>query len=234
MPNWSYNSLKVSGTKEEMEKFYQIALKMDESGKEVFSFNNLFPMPEKIRNTISPSSSALGRKWINEDVSSKRNDKLSDVLGEDENHPDLIPVENNTPEKCQQLIKEFGTDNWYDWNIKNYGTKWNATDTDFTKEETEFHSNFDTAWSPPSTFIEKLVKMFPNLDIKLVYDLEGSNDCGILYSEDGEMYFQEGELEYLDSNGNEVFYDNNDGNWCVKGSTEPCEDYYSQNPFSLD
>ncbi len=48
------------------------------------------------------------------------------------------------------------------------------------------------------------------------------------------MYFQEEELEYLDSDGNQVFYDNKDGNWYAKGSTEPCEDYYSQNPFSLD
>ncbi len=234
MPNWSYNSLKVTGSKEEMIEFYQKSIKTNEEGNESFSFNNLIPMPEKIRNTISPSSSAVGRKWINEDLASKRNDKLSDVLNEDNNHPDLIPVENNTPEKCTQLIKEFGADNWYDWNIKNYGTKWNATDTDFTKSETEFCSNFDTAWSPPSVFIEKIIKMFPNLDIRLIYDLEGSNDCGILYSEDGEMYFQEGELEYLDSDGNQVFYDNKDGNWYAKGSTEPCEDYYSQNPFSLD
>ena len=86
MPNWTFNNLKITGKPEDMNEFYSEALKPNINGDISFSFSNIFPMPEKIKNTISPSSSALGKKWINENLSSKRNDKLSDILGEDDDN----------------------------------------------------------------------------------------------------------------------------------------------------
>ena len=65
MPNWSFNNFQISGRSEEMEKFYQTALKKSAEGELIFSFSNVIPQPEKIKNTISPSSSAKGVKWLN-------------------------------------------------------------------------------------------------------------------------------------------------------------------------
>lgn len=63
---------------------------------------------------------------------------------------------------------------WYEWNIQNWGTKWNAYDTDVISD-TEVR--FDTAWSHPLPVIEELVKRFPedNLEIKYADEDTGYN-----------------------------------------------------------
>jgi hypothetical protein len=51
--------------------------------------------------------------------------------------------------------------NWYDWNVPNWGTKWDAYDAvwhltgDFIGDSV----SFCTAWSPPTPVIEKLKEM---------------------------------------------------------------------------
>jgi hypothetical protein len=41
-------------------------------------------------------------------------------------------------------------ENWYDWNVNNWGTKWDASVIDFTREDDNtIIVTFDTAWSPP-------------------------------------------------------------------------------------
>ena len=42
-----------------------------------FEYPIRYQNDEKIKNTISPSSSALGKKWINENLSTKRSEKFT-------------------------------------------------------------------------------------------------------------------------------------------------------------
>ena len=42
-------------------------------------------------------------------------------------------------------------DDWYDWNLKNWGTKWDACDTYITEFGVDFVSiDFESAWAPPT------------------------------------------------------------------------------------
>ena len=45
-------------------------------------------------------------------------------------------------------------DNWYSWNIDNWGTKWEVYGVEWQRDENSFYLNFDTAWSPPIAFYE--------------------------------------------------------------------------------
>lgn len=66
---------------------------------------------------------------------------------------------------------ELYKDNWYKWNIDNWGCKWDANDVEvqvFT-QGADIHYDFSTAWSPPRDFFEKLVVMYPELDFNLSY-----------------------------------------------------------------
>lgn len=240
MPNWSYNNLKVSGSPEVMKEFYSRVIKPNVNNEMSFKFSNIFPMPEKIKNTVSPSSSAKNKKWMNEDeVAAERESKISDVLGTEPSIK-LIPCENNTPEKCKALIEEYGADSWYDWNILNYGTKWDAESLihDFEMLDDLFTTSFDTAWSPPSTFLEKLQKEFPQLDIRCSYTLEGSDDCGLFetirYKEDGKeivnLEHQSDETTIVSGDGRDVYFDE-DGDCRYSDDDEICEDWYTENPF---
>jgi hypothetical protein len=107
--------------------------------------------------------------------------------------PALIPCENNTKRKCNKLIKLYGDDNWYDWRINNYGTKWDCSSIDFTIEETKFSTLFQSAWSPPTNWLEKVQKDYPTLKFKLIYEETGNWFAGIAYT--GE--FEEGEEPYI-------------------------------------
>lgn len=238
MPNWSYNSLKISGSVQEMNLFYKESLKINSNGDLTFRFSNLFPMPSKIKNTISPSSSAFGKKWINEhEISKIRDSKIESVMNGNVVEKVLIPCENNTPDKCEKLRLEFGADNWYDWNIQNYGTKWDVevNGDSYIKCDDFFESSFDTAWSPPVIFICRLQEKFPNIDIRLTYQVEGGNGCGILctsrHGDVVEIVEEESEIIYQSEDGREVYFDSESGKFKYTDCDEECDDVISINPF---
>jgi len=60
--------------------------------------------------------------------------------------------------------------NWYNFNVREWGTKWDARDVDLLEDdETYLHYKFDTAWSPPNEVIAKLAEQNPNLNLTLEY-----------------------------------------------------------------
>jgi hypothetical protein len=71
------------------------------------------------------------------------------------------------------LVKKYGADNWYDWSLQNWGTKWNCSDA-FINES---GMSFTTAWSPPLPVIVALAKKL-NKDLRMTYIEEGMGFCG--------------------------------------------------------
>ena len=53
-----------------------------------------------------------------------------------------------------ELLK---TNDWYDWRVENWGTKWNGYNGIFNDDQTAF--TFSTAWSPPLPIIKKLAEL---------------------------------------------------------------------------
>ena len=48
-------------------------------------------------------------------------------------------------------------ENWYDWNINNWGCKWDVSMMDWEREDDNtIVMHFDSAWSPPTTLYEYL------------------------------------------------------------------------------
>lgn len=75
----------------------------------------------------------------------------------------------------------FDSDHWYDWNVRNWGTKWDVAvapddkypDTELTDESEDFISyRFNTAWSPPTEAIVKLSEQYPDLVFTLSFEEE--------------------------------------------------------------
>jgi len=70
-------------------------------------------------------------------------------------------------------MKTYGVLNWYDWRVKNWGTKWNADCSGSSYQEKDGKSiyglSFSTAWSPPEPVIRELAKQYPELLIQLRY-----------------------------------------------------------------
>lgn len=64
---------------------------------------------------------------------------------------------------------KYGSDNWYDWSVSNWGTKWNCygfhdqTAQDFDGSTIEFQ----TAWSYPDQIIAALAEKYPDLHFEV-------------------------------------------------------------------
>ena len=59
--------------------------------------------------------------------------------------------------------------NWYNWNNRNWGCKWDARVHYANAEEKQLTYEFDTAWAPPIQVIETLAETYPDLEINLRY-----------------------------------------------------------------
>ena len=75
---------------------------------------------------------------------------------------------------------KYGSFTWYDWSIKNWGTKWNSYDAYNTSSYDGYEMEFNTAWSAPHPVIDALAKKYPNVYIihEWVDESIGEN-CGI-------------------------------------------------------
>lgn len=75
----------------------------------------------------------------------------------------------------------FDSDHWYDWNVRNWGTKWDVgvrdddkyPDTELTDESSDsLGYRFNTAWSPPLPVVGEISVQYPNLTFSLSYEEE--------------------------------------------------------------
>ena len=96
----------------------------------------------------------------------------------------------------------YGENNWYDWRIGNWGTKWNSYG--YT-ENTTFQDGkiiFLTAWSAPHPILQKLSEMYPYVKIEHEWaDEDIGMNCGRYVYYDGERleeYFPESQKECLE------------------------------------
>jgi hypothetical protein len=76
-------------------------------------------------------------------------------------------------------LEKYGSKNWYDWQISNWGTKWDPDvqhQTLYNNDNpginvTSYECYFDSAWSPPIGFYNNLYE--------LGYEVEATyNECG--------------------------------------------------------
>ena len=57
-------------------------------------------------------------------------------------------------------IRAYGFKDWYDWNIANWGTKWDVSlDNVERQDPNTVSAAFDSAWSPPITAYERLLEL---------------------------------------------------------------------------
>jgi len=85
---------------------------------------------------------------------------------------------------------EDKADDWYTWNVDNWGTKWDVCEGDFYLDEDGLsgHGWFNTAWSPPTSAFQTLHDM--GFSIDALY-----HECGMGFA----GTWIDGEENYIDS-----------------------------------
>jgi hypothetical protein len=70
------------------------------------------------------------------------------------------------------MDKLLTSNHWYEWNVRNWGTKWDISDAMVSREPNKLTYSFSSAWSCPEQAINVLAERFPNVEISLQgYDL---------------------------------------------------------------
>lgn len=112
--------------------------------------------------------------------------------------------------KLIEIKDKYGYDNWYDWRNANWGTKWDACDSQYNEETQSVQ--FNTAWSIPYPVLAKIAQDNPEVNI------EG-------YSEEETGWFDEYTLEdgavYLNATGELTYDDETDSTTESKETLDP-------------
>lgn len=102
-------------------------------------------------------------------------------------------------------VKKYGFANWYDFQIANWGTKWNNGDdvqiTEYPAPKKglshEIVLGFTTAWSPPEPIVIKLGTMFQDLTFELKYDEPGMDFAGVIIVEGLDVFSEDRECGFM-------------------------------------
>ena len=91
-------------------------------------------------------------------------------------------------------MPESENDNWHDWCIENWGTKWEPLSVDVEENYEDMPTpslsySFDTAWSPPINWLGKVSAKYPEITFFIEYSEPGMD----MY---GESRYTCGELTY--------------------------------------
>lgn len=199
MPNWCQNNLRVYGDSEQLSEFKRKALTLrtdDGFTTTELTFELLYPTPEELIKRASPARQEDGES------------------------------EEQFSTRIKRLKEEYGASDWYEWRIENWGTKWDADETLILEDSVdELYLCFNTAWAPPTEWLKKVSLKFPNLNFVMDYMEEGQGYCGVLDISDGEIKEENGNTEFIDQDGRQVFYNEDDGGgWKYSETNESVDD----------
>ena len=71
-------------------------------------------------------------------------------------------------------------DRWYDWNVNNWGTKWDVDPSCDHFDGNSFECGFETAWAPAEGIFYEIREKFPDVDVTWFYDEPGMMVAGYL------------------------------------------------------
>lgn len=96
----------------------------------------------------------------------------------------------NRGELCSEFvpIPEEEKENWYNWSVENWGTKWDIGKGDMDDREGGVFFVFESAWAPPVAFYEKLEEL--GFHITAYYFEPGVGFCGRWTSDDGDDIYE--------------------------------------------
>ena len=198
MPNHVQNRLVVTANSNEELKEFLLRIKSAEhfDGKEqAIDFNQVIPMPMALRDTEASSRTDEAIYYYL--VKTNQKEMLSSILSSYHFTMDRFAnrSENELNEllelgkKYVEIFKECGAKNWYDWSYANWGTKWNAYETNIHElNECSVILLFQTAWCGVPRIIQKLTEMFPTITFDYKYsDEDMGYNCGEGYGENGKF-----------------------------------------------
>lgn len=226
MPNWVFNSLSITGTEQSIRQF------KEKAGKPYTTFYKGVRYQDEEGNWKYDADKV--QEQLHEGAISFMNfatpEDLDAYFGDSDYKPEGYS-EWSMEERLAYAMKH-SSDGWYDWNVRNWGTKWDACDPELLEEsyrdgKGEISYSFNTAWSPAEGAFKQMVEQHPDLSFEFVCEEE--QGWGVEYAgEDGELSVVR-EWDIPNSHTDYVERDNEDGCVCSWDEDDP-ENWYDDCP----
>jgi len=157
MPNWCNNGLVVKGKKEDLDKF-----------------------KVKYKGTFTDKKEDI--TWLD----------FTKIISNQEDIDKWKPEWEKLSKEEQKRWNNDFNNYWfnksgYNWQISNWGTKWNPDISEPTQTKDSLNYDFDTAWSPCDRIVIKLIKKHPELEFKLTFEEWGMCFMGEITGKNGEV-----------------------------------------------
>lgn len=99
---------------------------------------------------------------------------------------------------------------WYEWNIAHWGSKWDGCEVEIVENNLQrIFIRFQTAWSPPTVWLELMIRKFPGLTGTLAYCEVGMQYYGCFTATEDKTIKEDYKMKStdtvgVDTNGNPV------------------------------
>lgn len=176
MPNWCECVITVRGkTPEDLRSFVE-AVKGENTD---LSLQKLVPCPQELQNTTSSFVSSLDP--VDNERIIRENAKQQNWGLSEEKLKEIIEEKNKIIAKFKSNTEKYGYKDWYDFNIEKWGTKWDVEANINEVSDTEVMYTFESAWSPPTAWLEQVGPMFPKCKFLMEYREPGVGFEGTIY-----------------------------------------------------
>lgn len=202
MPNHTANNFNVHGPTAEVLRFLENAKGPDSP----LSFESLLPCPSVLRRITSPvtihTQAEIDMIWHDHDakktkphylvtgggptppsyhVTPNRPDETGFGISEDK--PFNLGI---TQKTSTSLIKKYGANDWYQWAVAKWGTKWDCYDVNQTGGPDDGDGDgtsiasfyYETAWAPATKLWLTVSEEYPTLNFYHEYCDEGGGFVG--------------------------------------------------------
>ena len=209
MPNWVYSDLTAEGNKEDI-----IKLKKHVGEPYTRPFTDYVSKDGELVRVAKETT-------FNNPVFSFWN-----IIKPEDIHAYIFEEDTPIPDNYDQAEGWFTGNGWYDWNVRNWGTKWDVANVDgeayldtelIDETDNSIHYKFQTAWAPAVKAIGWLSKQYPSL--KFTLDYQEETGWG------GQVEFIDGTMEEKENYGwkcGECDNMEDETPWCDDCNTDMC------------
>lgn len=172
MPNWCFNSIiSTANTKTELVKFMRSVASGRGSKRMPFDFDKI--VPRDLQNKeywTKVYKDSSGHLYSADHV------QVCDMV-------ELAPADSTETDERGGKFAGYAF-NWYEWQNRFWGTKWNACDIQMVEPTRNADGSwvveytFNTAWCCPSPVFKALCAKYPNLSFEGTYEIEGCDGSG--------------------------------------------------------
>lgn len=223
MPNWVFNSLTIEGNETDLRAFIEKASKPYTTYYKGKFIDNADGTKNYDADAINVHVHESPLSFMNFTSPEDLDTYYSEASIKPDNYDEM------TFDERLNYSLRFSTDGWYDWNVRNWGTKWDACDVVVDERQLNvgvLAYHFSTAWSPAEGAYQRMVEQHPTLTFS--FHCEEEQGWGVEYDSVSGELVETNSWDIPNSHADYVGRDNEDG--CVCSYEDDQDEWYNDCP----